>query len=131
GLPLGTRGGASIPYTFPQDGEYEIQVRLTRDRNEHVEGLHVPHELEVLLDRERMARLTVSPPRTEREHQTADQHLKARIRATAGPHRLGVTFLKNPSSLLETGRQPYQAHYNMHRHPRISPAIFPVSITPP
>ena len=29
----------SIPYTFPQDGEYDIQVRLTRDRNEQVEGL--------------------------------------------------------------------------------------------
>ena len=52
GLPLGTRGGALIPYTFPQDGEYEIQLRLARDRNEHVEGLREPHELEVLLDRE-------------------------------------------------------------------------------
>src|SRR5262249_60789665 len=103
GLPLGTRGGASIPYTFPQDGEYEVQVRLARDRNEHVEGLHVPHELEVLLDRERMALLSVKPPRSEREHQTADQHLKARIRATAGPHRLRGTFLEEPCSLLETG----------------------------
>ena len=28
GLPIGTRGGALIPYTFPQDGEYEIQLRL-------------------------------------------------------------------------------------------------------
>src|SRR3954466_16200795 len=27
GLPLGTRGGAVIPYVFPQDGEYDIQVR--------------------------------------------------------------------------------------------------------
>ena len=32
GLPLGTRGGALIPYNFPQDGEYDIQVRLARDR---------------------------------------------------------------------------------------------------
>ena len=39
GLPIGTRGGALIHYTFPLDGEYEIQIRLTRDRNEHVEGL--------------------------------------------------------------------------------------------
>jgi Protein of unknown function (DUF1592)/Protein of unknown function (DUF1588)/Protein of unknown function (DUF1585)/Protein of unknown function (DUF1595) len=39
--------------------------------------------------------------------------------------------LKNPSSLLETKRQPFQAHYNMHRHPRISPAIYQVSITGP
>jgi hypothetical protein len=131
GLPLGTRGGALIPYTFPQDGEYDIQVRLARDRNEHVEGLREPHELEVLLDRERMALFTVTPPGTEREHQTADELLKARIRATAGPHQLGVTFLKEPSSLLETKRQPYQAHFNMHRHPRITPAIYQVSITGP
>src|SRR5205814_9892817 len=46
GLPLGTRGGALIRYTFPSDGEYAIQLRLTRDRNEHVEGLNEPHEVE-------------------------------------------------------------------------------------
>ena len=131
GLPIGTRGGALIRYTFPQDGDYEVQLRLARDRNEHVEGLREPHELEVLLDRERMALLTVTPPRSERDHQFADQHLKARIRVHAGPHQLGVTFLKKPSSLLETKHQPYQAHYNMHRHPRISPALYQVSITGP
>src|SRR6266540_3290155 len=31
GLPLGTRGGARLPNTFPQDGEYDVQVWLTRD----------------------------------------------------------------------------------------------------
>jgi hypothetical protein len=131
GLPIGTRGGAMIPYTCPQDGEYDIQLRLARDRNEHVEGLREANELEVLLDRERMALLTVTPPRSEGDHQTADDHLKTRIRMSAGPHQIGVTFLKNPSSLLETKRQPYQAHYNLHRHPRISPALYQVSITGP
>jgi hypothetical protein len=131
GLPIGTRGGAVIPYTFPQDGEYDLQLRLARDRNEHVEGLRESHEMEVLLDRERKALLTVTPPRTERDHQTADEKLKTRFRVGAGPHQIGVTFLKNPSSLLETKRQPYQAHYNMHRHPRISPALYQVSITGP
>lgn len=131
GLPLGTRGGALIPYHFPRDGEYEIQLRLARDRNEHLEGLHEPHDLEILLDRERVASFPVKPPRTEGEHQTADAHMKARIRVTAGPHKLGVTFPKEPSSLLETKRQPYQAHYNMHRHPRLSPALYQVSITGP
>ncbi len=131
GLPIGTRGGARILYTFPQDGEYEIQARLARDRNEHVEGLHDTHELEVLLDRDRKALFTIQAPRSEGDHQTADQHLKARIRVAAGPHDLGVAFLKDPSSLLETKRQPYQAHYNMHRHPRITPALYEVSITGP
>jgi hypothetical protein len=131
GLPLGTRGGALIPYTFPHGGEYEVQIRLSRDRNEHVEGLREPHELEVLLDRERKASFTVSPPRSEGDHHTADASLKARFQVAAGPHQLGVTFLKEASSLPETKRQPYQAHYNMHRHPRLTPAIYQVSITGP
>jgi hypothetical protein len=46
GLPIGTRGGVLIPYTFPRDGEYEVRIRLSRDRNEHVEGLREPHQLE-------------------------------------------------------------------------------------
>src|SRR5262249_51167712 len=116
---------------FPQDGEYDIQLRLARDRNEHLEGLREEHELEVLLDRRRMALFTVQPPKTERDHQTADLGLKARIRVSAGPHQLGVAFLKDSSSLLETKRQPYQAHFNFHRHPRVTPAIFQISITGP
>lgn len=131
GLPLGTRGGIGIPYTFPQDGEYDVQVWLTRDRNEQVEGLHEPHELEILLDRKRITSFTVKPPAKNEGHARVDQHLKARVTVTAGPHDLGVTFVKNPSSLLETKRQPYQAHYNLHRHPRISPAVYQVSITGP
>jgi mono/diheme cytochrome c family protein len=131
GLPVGTRGGTLIPHTFPLDGEYEIQIRLTRDRNEQVEGLRDPHELEVLLDRERMALFTVAPPKTDHEHATVDEKLKVRIPVKAGPHQLGVTFLKHPSSLLETKRQPYNAHFNLHRHPRIGPAVYQVSINGP
>jgi mono/diheme cytochrome c family protein len=131
GLPIGTRGGLLVPYTFPRDGDYEIQIRLTRDRDEHVEGLHEPHELEVLLDRDRVAGFTVKPPKNETDHQHVDRNLHARISVSAGPHDLGVTFVKNPSRLLETKRQPYQARFNLHRHPRTSPAIFEVSIVGP
>lgn len=131
GLPLGTRGGTLITYLFPRGGAYEVKLRLARDRNEHIEGLREPHELEVIVDGETRASFTVKPPKTETEHQTADAHLKARIRVAAGPHRVGVTFVKQPSSLLETKRQPYQAHYNMHRHPRLTPALYQVSITGP
>ena len=78
-----------------------------------------------------MASFTVTPPVDKENHRFVDANLKARITVTAGPHDLGVTFLKNPSSLLETKRQPYQAHFNMHRHPRISPAVYQISITGP
>jgi hypothetical protein len=131
GLPLGTRGGILIPFTFPQDGEYDVQAWLTRDRNEAVEGLKEPHELQVLLDRQYMASFTVKPPPKGEGHNEVDRNLKARIAVTAGPHDVGVTFVQKPFSLLETKRQPYQAFYNLHRHPRVSPAIFQVSITGP
>ena len=131
GLPLGTRGGTLIPYTFPQDGDYDVRIRLTRDRNEEVEGLKGSHELVVLLDRRRVKQFTVKPPRGPRDHATVDTHLNVRIPVTAGPHDLGVTFVKKPSSLIETLRQPYDAHFNTHRHPRQSPAVYQVSITGP
>lgn len=130
GLPFGTRGGALIRYTFPQEGEYDLQIRLARDRNEHVEGLRGPHELEVLLDREHLKSFTVKPPGGQ-DYQHVDDHLKLRLSVQAGPHDLGVTFVKNPSSLIETSRQPYNSHFNTHRHPRLSPALYQVSITGP
>jgi hypothetical protein len=130
GLPFGTRGGALIQHTFPRDGKYEIQIRLTRDRNEEIEGLRESHELEVLLDRERVKLFTVAPP-PDKNYETVDGKLKVRFPVTAGPHQLGVTFLKKSSPLLETKRQPYNAHFNMHRHPRLTPAVYQVSINGP
>jgi hypothetical protein len=96
-----------------------------------VEGLHEPHELEVSLDRERVAHFTVAPPKGDKNFEKVDAHLRVQLPVTAGPHQLGVTFLKKPSSLVETRRQPYQAHFNMHRHPRLTPAVYQVSVNGP
>jgi len=139
GLPIGTRGGALVPYAFPLDGEYEIQVRLMRDRDEHVEGLSEPHDIEILLDKARVQVFTVKPPVREPgvpdteqpSHEKVDQHVKVRLTVTAGSHDIGVTFPKKPSVLLETPRQPYQTHFNYYRHPRIQPAVYSVSILGP
>jgi hypothetical protein len=130
-LPLGTRGGLVTPYTFPVDAEYEIQLRLARDRNEHVEGLREPHEVELMLDGERVRLFTVKPPAAGSDHQFVDKDLRARVPVKAGPHVVGVAFPKLPSDLLETERQPYQAHFNMDRHPRITPAVYSVSVNGP
>ena len=139
GLPIGTRGGVLVHYTFPRDGDYEIQIRLTRDRDEHVEGLNESHDVELLLDRARVQAFTVKPPvrepglpETEQpSHANVDRHLHARVAVTAGPHDVGVTFPKKPTLLLETTRQPYQTHFNSYRHPRIQPAVYSVSILGP
>jgi len=57
--------------------------------------------------------------------------LKWRLSVKAGPHELGVTFVKDPTTLLETEREPFIARFNMHRHPRTGPAVYQVSITGP
>jgi hypothetical protein len=148
-LPLGTRGGTMVPYTFPLDATYEFQVRLYRDRNEHVEGLgrqgrdedsvSDKHELELTLDGERVTIFTIQPLATrasiddprEYDDQFVDKDFNIRIPVKAGPHQLAVAFLKKPSLLLETPRQPYPVAFNMDRHPRIQPAVYSLTITGP
>ncbi len=131
GLPLGTRGGALIRHRFPQDGDYEVQLRLMRDRNEIVEGLNGTHEMEVLLNREVKAAFTIKPPPGRKDYTKVDAGLTARFAVKAGTHDLGVTFIRNGGPLLERLRQPYKASFNFHRHPRLSPALYEVSITGP
>jgi hypothetical protein len=130
GLPIGTRGGALVAHNFPQAGEYEIQVHLMRDRNEDLEGLSGIHELEVLIDRERVDLFSIQRPKSGNDR-SVDANLKSRVKVSAGPHKLGVTFVKQPASLLETTRQPLNVHFNYYRHPRIGPAIYEVSIVGP
>ena len=135
GLPFGTRGGAAVDYHFPLGGEYDIQVRLSRNRNENVEGLTEPHTMEITVDGERVGLFTVTPNRNRFGDYYADEDvdkgLEVRVAVTAGLHRVGATFIKKNSALIETERQPYQAHFNMNRHPRIQPAVRSVAITGP
>jgi hypothetical protein len=139
GLPFGTRGGAIVRHYFPLDAEYDFQIRLTRDRNEQIEGLTEPHEAEVLLDGAKVGRFTLRPnPRGAGQAQSdyysedkGDAGLRFRIPVKAGPHALTVTFIKRPSALLETERQPYLASFNLDRHPRTQPALHSVSIAGP
>jgi hypothetical protein len=135
GLPLGTRGGALLEHHFPADGQYEIQLRLMRDRDENIEGLTESHDIDVLLDRGLVHRFTVTPPRGKAGYQKddtlVDAHLKKRFKVTAGPHKVGVTFPNKFSSLLEINRQPFEASFNKHRHPRRAPALFEISIVGP
>ena len=132
GLPIGTRGGVLVPYTFAQDGEYDIQIYLARGYSGDIDGLKdpQPHEIKLLLDRTPIGEFTVQRP-ANGDDSLIDRNLKIRVPVTAGPHQVGVTFLKNSSSLIETARQPLQSRFNERRHPRITPAISQVSVTGP
>ena len=131
GLPLGTRGGGTFLHHFQETGNYEIQIRLTRDRNDEVEGLNGKHELVLLVDDEQRASLPVTRPSSGTLADFDDTTLRAQFHVPAGPRELTATFLRKSGSLQETIRQPLNVHYNLHRHPRLSPAIYEVSVTGP
>ena len=121
--PLGTHGGMIMKYTFPQNADYDITVRLQRDRNEHVEGIDGSNDVEVMLDGERVRLVTVRPPGPGQDHSGVDKDLSFRLTVKAGLHVVSATLPKKASSVLESGRQPYMAHFNMDRHPRLTPAV--------
>ena len=56
GMPFGTRGGVSVRYTFPLDGEYTIQVRPTGPKPPE------EHQIELSLDGARLKLFALAPP---------------------------------------------------------------------
>src|SRR5690606_28220661 len=95
GLPFGTRGGTLIEHYFPADGEYNIKifaVTLGNMGNFRPFGEVRGEQLEVLLDGERLALLDWDEQFSgSRSGQL--QTIDVRVPITAGPHKLGVTFL--------------------------------------
>ena len=101
GLPFGTRGGFQIEHNFPADGEYELTIgdmALARE----VPRMEFENTVIVLLDGREFYRTTIGG---ETDHKNIDQKLdpaveeingrlrKIRFKATAGQHKLAVTFL--------------------------------------
>ena len=111
-LPFGSRGGAAVPYFFPVDGEYDIQIELQRTGNQHIRGLGAEHQLDMRLDGELIERFTVggeewvtqAPPESysgninvgvewEDYSHNGDKDLQARVRVQAGRRVVGVSFV--------------------------------------
>ena len=116
-LPLGSRGGLAVPYQFPVDGEYVIRVRLRRQYQAYLMGMGWPQQLDVRLDGRLLKRFTVGgdapgipgaasyagagepgfvkDPEWEAFMQlTGDDHLFIQVPVDAGPHTVGVSFVR-------------------------------------
>src|SRR3989449_939118 len=106
----------------PDESGYSGNIAGLRDAQ--------PHEMKVLLDRTPIGTITVQKP-ADGDDSLLDKNFKIRVPVKAGPHDVGVTFVRNSSSLLETARQPLQAHFNERRHPRLTPGISQFAITGP
>jgi hypothetical protein len=112
-LPFGSRGGIAVPYQFPADGEYLIKVRLRTNWQDYILGMGWAQQFDVRLDGERLQRFTVggdAPGRPspltftgpgepgsidwEEHMMSADRKLEVRVPVTAGPHVVGVSFVR-------------------------------------
>ncbi len=116
-LPFGSRGGIAIPYNFPVDGEYTIQVRLQRQYQDYLKGMGWPQQLDIRLDGKLVKRFTVGgsakgrpaalsyagdgepgfagDPEWEKYMQlTGDAGLEVRIPVGAGPRVVSASFVR-------------------------------------
>jgi mono/diheme cytochrome c family protein len=116
-LPFGSRGGLAVPYIVPVSGEYLVKVRLQRQYQDYLKGMGWPQQLDVRLDGKLVKRFTVGgeakgraaalsyagdgepgfagDPEWEKYMQlTGDAGLEVRITADAGPHTVGVSFVR-------------------------------------
>jgi hypothetical protein len=101
GMPFGTRGGFIAEHNFPADGEYELTIgdmALARE----VPRMEFENTVIVLLDGKEFYRTNIGG---DADHKAIDQKLdpaveeingrlrKLRFKATAGQHKLAITFL--------------------------------------
>ena len=116
-LPFGSRGGIAVHHTFPVNGEYLIKVRLRRQYQDYIMGMGWPQKLDVRLDGKLLKRFTVGggakgrpaaasyagdgepgfagDPEWEIYMQTTgDAGLEVRLPIDAGPHIVGVSFVR-------------------------------------
>jgi mono/diheme cytochrome c family protein len=58
-MGFATFGGLVAKHTFPLDGEYAFQIRLTRDQDGLINGIMAEHQIELRVDRELVKRFPI------------------------------------------------------------------------
>ena len=149
-LPFGSRGGISIPYQFPIDGQYRIKVLLKRQLYLYLIGMGEPHQIDVRLDGALIKRFTIGgegkgrtapesfagntqgDPGWEVYMHTADDGLTVTIPVTAGAHDVGVSFVRRhwePEGILQPPQRGFARTTNEVYYG--SPSVDIVSIAGP
>jgi mono/diheme cytochrome c family protein len=138
GLPLGTRGGILIHHNFPLDAKYDFSVALLQNIVGYVTGLEWPHQLEITIDG---ARVFLAPVGGDEDNKmsdanlgvakdTLDARLRTRVAVKAGPHTVGVAFLRKNSAESDEPLQPFTRDLDLQNMNGI-PLIDHVQITGP
>jgi hypothetical protein len=102
GLPLGTRGGLAVTHLFPADGEYVINI-ANMAQAIWVYNMEFENHLIVTLDHRKIYETSIGGEADmkaiDQQQDPAVDAINKRLKniqftATAGPHRVAVTFLQ-------------------------------------
>ncbi len=133
GLPFGTRGGLSVPFNFPQDGDYDIKLELL----DLFAGAPIrePHQLEVSLDGKRLTIFQLAPRDAGQDqgvaYNTGPDELVVRVPVSAGPRVVTATFVKKTDALSESIRQPFDRPHGEGDYLLYQPHLGTVTISGP
>jgi mono/diheme cytochrome c family protein len=101
GLPVGTRGGMALTHNFPLDGEYVLHAGLWSNTTHWVKGIEYPNVFVVLLDDKVVHKVTIGGGEDQRLMYATSQadiefekRMEVRVPVTAGPHKIGFTFIE-------------------------------------
>lgn len=100
GAPMGTRGGISLVYNFPVDGEYTFRMDFWDDSNGLLVGSKSEGEqIEVSINGERAALIDIDPTMTVTKGGVFVQ--TSPIKVKAGPQRVAAAFIEKLPGPLE------------------------------
>ncbi len=128
GLPLGTRGGLQVEHDFPVDGEYELNIANLAVAL-WVYNMEFDNTLVATLDGKRFFETKIGG---EADIKAIDQQQdpavdainarlkKIRFKATAGPHKVAVTFLHRTHAESEDKLQSLMPGIGQERVLRLS-----------
>ncbi len=114
-LPFGTRGGILVDHYFPQTALYDIRVEVNNDTR-----LRNIHEMEVSVDgvseplfemgrpKETDPETPVPTSNTTAVMYATDGSYNVRVHVEGGSRKVGVTFLKQPTGLVERVREVFE-----------------------
>ncbi|MBH00334.1 MAG: hypothetical protein CMN58_08365 [Solibacterales bacterium] len=136
-LPFGSRGGVAAQHFFPVAGEYDLEIRMHRNYVNYVRGLGTRHELEIRVDGILIKTFSIGgeepegvqapasyagnqfgDPAWEKYMLFADSNLRFRFQTKAGPHLVGVSFVRKftePEGVLQPRQSVFSSAVNEMR----------------
>jgi len=123
-MPFATFGGLGVKHTFPLDGEYAFQLRLTRDQDGIINGIMAEHEIELRVDRQLVKRFAIGGQYREPDagqliavpeddelgkkvhkyYISADDALTVRVPLKAGTRTVTASFVESEPVPMTRGR---------------------------